>query len=78
MPSYGVKNARELGAVIKAAREDRGMSRQDAAERINVTRQYVYDIETRFTALYITRLFRLLAALGVKVTLSYEKGDGSA
>lgn len=75
----GVISARklaDLGAVIRAVREDAGLSQSELAERLAFSRDYLADIETGKPTLYTTRLFRTLHELGIRLTLEYDDGTG--
>ena len=41
-----VANARDVGAVLKSARQAKGMTQQDLASMLHVTRQWVASVET--------------------------------
>jgi transcriptional regulator with XRE-family HTH domain len=72
VPTYSVKNPKELGSVIQGARIAKGLAQKDTAEAIAVNRQYIVGIESGMKNLFGTRLFRLLRTLGVTVTLSWN------
>jgi HTH-type transcriptional regulator/antitoxin HipB len=63
----------DVAAVIKAAREDAGLSQSDLAERLAFSRDYMVDLESGKASLYTSRLFRVLHELGITVTLTYER-----
>jgi HTH-type transcriptional regulator/antitoxin HipB len=74
-----VLTARKLGdvaAVIRAARQDAGVSQSDLAERLAFSRDYMVDLESGKGNLYISRLFRVLHELGITVTLTYGGDRG--
>jgi transcriptional regulator with XRE-family HTH domain len=71
MPTYIVKNPKELGSVIQDARISKGLAQKDTAEAIAVNRQYIVGIESGTKNLYGTRLFRLIRSLGLTVTVSW-------
>lgn len=76
----GVISARklaDLGAVIRAVREDAGLSQSELAERLAFSRDYLADIEAGKPTLYTTRLFRTLHELGIRLTLEYDDGTGT-
>jgi transcriptional regulator with XRE-family HTH domain len=66
-----VKNMKELGAVIKAARENLGIPQKVFAEDLNVSPQYLVGLEGRAKNLFGTRLFRAIRRLGITVTITY-------
>lgn len=63
--------AADLGRVIRTLREERGMTQDEFAEQIGVTRAYLIALEQGDTAKTkaFTRLFRALGTLGVDVNL---------
>lgn len=80
MPTFEVRNAKGLGAAIKHVRSTRGVSQDQLAEELNISRRYLNELENGAPNLWSTRLFRALRRLGIKVTVSYEirgrKDDG--
>lgn len=82
MPSLPARKLKDVAAVIKAAREDAGISQTDLAQRLGFSRDYMIDLESGKPSLYTTRLFRVLHELGIAVTLEYgedlENGEGDA
>jgi HTH-type transcriptional regulator/antitoxin HipB len=63
----------DVAAVIKAARQDAGLSQSDLAERLAFSRDYMVDLEAGRGNLYTSRLFRVLHELGITLTLTYER-----
>jgi transcriptional regulator with XRE-family HTH domain len=76
MPTLPARKLQDVAAVIKAAREDAGISQGELAERLAFSRDYMVDLEAGKPNVYTTRLFRVLHALGITVTLEY--GDDRA
>jgi HTH-type transcriptional regulator/antitoxin HipB len=73
MPMLTARKLADVAAVIKAAREDAGLSQSDLAERLAFSRDYMLDLESGKGSLYMSRLFRVLHELGIKVTLTYGR-----
>jgi transcriptional regulator with XRE-family HTH domain len=73
VPTLSARKQEDLAAVIKAAREEAGVSQADLAERLAFPRDYMIDLESGKGNLYIRRLFRVLHELGVTVTLTYGR-----
>lgn len=67
-----VRRFRDFGAVIKAVREDRDIPQAALADELAFTRFYLSEIEHGKPNLYITRLFRLLNRLNIRVELHYQ------
>lgn len=74
MPSLNARKQQDIAAVIKAAREDAGVSQADLAERLAFPRDYMIDLESGKGNVYTSRLFRVLHELGITVTLTYGHG----
>lgn len=62
----------DVAAVIRAVREDDGLTQAELAERLAFSRDYLADLEAARPTLYTTRLFRTLHELGIRLTLEYE------
>ena len=71
MPTLTARKLKDIAAVIRAAREDRGLSQGELAGRLAFPRDYMVDLEAGKPNLYTTRLFRVLHELGITVTLEY-------
>ena len=71
VPSFKVKNAKELGAVLQHVRKDNGLPLSVLADQAGVDRQYLTRMENGVPTLYSKRLFQILRKLGVTVTVSY-------
>jgi len=71
MPELTARKLTDVAAVIRAAREDAGISQAELAERLAFSRDYMVDLEAAKPNVYTTRLFRVLHELGITVTLEY-------
>jgi HTH-type transcriptional regulator/antitoxin HipB len=71
MPSLVARKPQDLAAVIRAAREEAGVSQTELADRLAFSRDYRGDLESGQPTLYLRRLFRVLHELGVTITLTY-------
>lgn len=78
MPTLTARKLQDIAAVIKAAREGRGLNQGDVADRLAFSRDYMVDLESGKGNLYTTRLFRVLHELGITVTLTYEDDRAGA
>jgi HTH-type transcriptional regulator / antitoxin HipB len=74
VPTLTARKLNDVAAVIRAAREDRGLSQGELAERLAFSRDYMVDLESGRPNLYTARLFRVLHELGITMTLEYA-GD---
>lgn len=70
-----VRTRRDAAAVIRAAREDAGLSQGELAERLPLSRDDTVDLESGRGSLYATRLLRTLHERGVTATLTDGEGD---
>lgn len=77
MPSVEVKNAKVMGHVIQAARQARGIKASEISERLGIAPQYLSMIENGAKNLFITRLFRIISRLGIKVVFTYDPPEDS-
>ena len=64
-----VRTARDLGAVVRARRQELGLSQQDVANRAGVSRQWVGAAEAGKPALELAAVLRLVAALDLALDL---------
>ncbi|CAQ02790.1 helix-turn-helix domain-containing protein [Clavibacter sepedonicus] len=73
MPSHEIRKYSDLGEAIKHVRLRRGMTQSDLAEKLGFERFYVRELETGTRPpLFVTRLFRVLRLLRIRVTVSYD------
>ena len=75
MPTLTVRKQQDVAAIIRAAREDSGLSQADVASKLGVSRDYMVDIESGKPNMFASRLLRVLHELGITMTLSYEVDD---
>jgi ribosome-binding protein aMBF1 (putative translation factor) len=73
-----VRTLRDVAAVVRAAREDAGLSQGELTERLAFSRDYTVDLESGRGSLHATRLLRTLHELGITVTFTYGDGDGES
>ncbi len=73
MPRLTARKQQDLAAVIRAAREDAGLSQAALAERLAFPRDWMVDLESGKANVYMSRLFRVLHELGIVVTLTYGR-----
>lgn len=75
MPTVGVRNPRQLGEVIRHVRTSSHLGVGEFAEAVNITPQYLWEIETGRPNLFITRLFRVLQRLKITVNLTFGESS---
>ena len=71
MATTTVKNMKELGHIIKVARENLDIPQKALAEELNVSPQYLVGLEGSAKNLFGARLFRAIRRLGITVTVTY-------
>ena|SRR5579875_581053 len=68
-PPVRVKSALDLGVLIRAARETRGWTQAELADRANVGRQWLVTVEKgRHSRAEIGMLLRVIAAVGIELS----------
>jgi HTH-type transcriptional regulator / antitoxin HipB len=70
-----VRTHRDLGVVIRDAREAAGLTQDQLSERLGIDRQYLRRIENGTPNLYVTRLFRAMKALNVDLSVEWPDRD---
>ena len=78
MTSLTVRKPADLAAVIRAVREDAGLSQAELADRLAFSRDYMVDLESGTANLYATRLFRVLHELGITLSVDFEDDRADA
>lgn len=77
-PSWAiVRSPEDLGAYLARLRTEQGLTQQGLADRLGITRRYVYEIESGQPNLYSQRLFELINLLGATVTVEAGASRGS-
>lgn len=62
-----VRTPEDLGRFLARVRQDRGLTQEELAEELGVSRRYVSEIENGKPGLYTERLFQMLRLLGVRL-----------
>jgi HTH-type transcriptional regulator / antitoxin HipB len=62
-----VHTPEDLGRFLARVRQDHGLTQQELAEDLGVSRRYVSEIENGKPGLYTERLFQMLRLLGVRL-----------
>ena len=63
-----IETSVDLGRLVRRLREDNGFSQRELASRLGVSQRYLYELETGKPKTADDRYFRLLAALGIRLT----------
>ena len=71
MPGLVIRKQQDIAAIVRAAREDAGLSQADLAAKLAFSRDYMIDIESGKPNVFVTRMLRVLHELGVSMTLEY-------
>ncbi|WP_062203850.1 helix-turn-helix domain-containing protein [Demequina salsinemoris] len=75
MPRLSARKPQDLAAVIRAAREESGLSQAELADRLGFSRDYMIGLESGQPNTYATRLFRVLHELGITIDVDYPDHD---
>jgi len=66
---FTVRSAEALGDAVGRLRVERGLTQDELAESLGVSRRYIYGIESGQPNLYASRLFEVLRVLGAHIDL---------
>jgi HTH-type transcriptional regulator/antitoxin HipB len=69
-----VRSPHALGQALARARYQRGLTQDELAEALGISRRYVWEIEAGKQNLFATRLFELLRELGVHLEVVPDSG----
>jgi HTH-type transcriptional regulator / antitoxin HipB len=69
-----VRKPRDIGDVIRVAREARSISQEELAEENAYDRFYLSRLETGRSTVYIIRLLRTLKSLGISLSVTFDDG----
>lgn len=72
MPTITVTKFKDLGSVIRAVRQSKGVRQEDLSQSLGFSRDYLREIESGKPSLLTSRLFRILNKLGIRVTVTYD------
>jgi transcriptional regulator with XRE-family HTH domain len=64
-----VRDASHLGRMLREGRESQGLTQRELAERLGITQRDVYSMESGSPTKYAHRLFQMMAALGLTMTV---------
>lgn len=78
MPSITARKPQDMASVLRAAREQAGLSQSELATRLAFSRDYMVDLESGKANVYTTRLFRAMHELGITVTVTYGDDDATS
>ncbi|MEI8030952.1 MAG: helix-turn-helix transcriptional regulator [Comamonadaceae bacterium] len=69
MSDYPIRTEQQVSLLLKSFRQARGMTQADLARALGVTQQTASDLERNAVAASVSRLLRMLSALGVELVL---------
>ncbi len=78
MSSITVRKQHDIASAIRDARERSHLTQADLADKLAIPVDYVGDLESARSTLYISRLLRVLHALDITVSLQYGDKHVSA
>lgn len=64
----------DLGAFVRAERRRAGLTQEELAADLGISRRYLHEIEQGKPSLYTTRLFAVLRELGITLRAEAEAG----
>lgn len=70
---FRVRSAQDLGAAVKHFRTCAGITQTELANRANIHRSYLSDLENGHRTEALERLMTLFRELGVRVTVAKEE-----
>ncbi|RQS36269.1 XRE family transcriptional regulator [Burkholderia sp. Bp8992] len=76
--AFPVQTLTQLRPILVGFRKSAGLTQAQLAARVGVTQQSYAQLEANPSAVSIERLFKVLNALGVRMTLSLDERDESA
>lgn len=65
-----VRSPEDLGAFLARLRSGHGLTQEELAEQLGISRRYVYEIESGKPNLYARRLFEIINLLDATVTVT--------
>lgn len=73
-----VRSPEDLGAYLARLRSANGLTQDELAEQLGISRRYIYEIEAGKPNLYARRLFEIINLLGATMTVAYRNPDGTS
>ena len=69
MSDYPIRTESQVSLLLKSFRKARGMTQADLAHALGVTQQTASDLERNAATASVSRLLRMLSAMGVELVL---------
>jgi HTH-type transcriptional regulator / antitoxin HipB len=73
MKSFPVRTPEQLPELLQSLRKASGLTQVETAERLGITQQTMSAMERNADSMSVARLMKLLAILGVDLTLSLRE-----
>lgn len=67
MRDFPIRTEAQISMLIQSFRKARGLSQKELADKLGISQQNLSDLERNAAKASTSRLFRLLAALGVEL-----------
>ncbi len=77
MASYQIRSAQDLGGVVADRRSVENLSQAELAQTVDLSRDYLAQIEAGRSSSVVEHTFRLLRRLGATITVSFEDGEAA-
>ena len=71
-----IRNAKDLGAALRNTRKQQGLRQVDVAEKANLRQALLSDLETGATSARLDTLMKVVAALGLDLSITPRRTDG--
>ncbi len=78
MSDYPIRTEQQLSLLLRSFRQARGMTQAELARALGVTQQTASDLERNASAASVSRLLRMLSALGVELVLRDKQAASDA
>lgn len=75
MSDYPIRTEQQVSLLLKSFRQARGMTQADLARALGVTQQTASDLERNASSASVSRLMRMLSAVGVELVLRDKQTD---
>jgi HTH-type transcriptional regulator/antitoxin HipB len=72
VPRAQVRSPEDLGRAIAHLRFTHDLTQEELAQRLGISRRYVYEIESGKPNLYALRVFEILNLLGASLTVTHD------
>ncbi|HEU4457863.1 MAG TPA: helix-turn-helix transcriptional regulator [Methylibium sp.] len=77
MKTFPVLTPEQLPALLQGFRKASGLTQAEIATRLGITQQTMSAMERNADSMSVARLMKLLAVLGVELSLSQSRHEGS-